>query len=86
MLNRGPLEGLGQRVADIEKKVENSTAIREELSKEIRDLKKFKKESINFYDKKISEIKGLSSRLNTYQPMEQLKQISQKLTLSAGTT
>jgi seryl-tRNA synthetase len=63
-------------MADIERKVENSSAVREELSKEIDGLKKFKKESIKFYDKKISEIKGLSSKLNTYKPMEQLKKIS----------
>lgn len=46
------------------------------MNKEINDLKKFKNESMQFYDKKIGEIKGLSSKLNQYQPMEQLKQIS----------
>lgn len=66
--------------------MEDSTAVKQEMSKEIDDLKKFKKESIKFYDKKISEIKGLSSKLNTYKPMEQLKKISEKLTLSPGTS
>lgn len=86
MTNRAPLEGLGKKMAEIEKKMEDSTAVKQEMSKQIDDLKKFKKESIKFYDKKISEIKGLSSKLNTYKPMEQLKKISEKLTLSPGTS
>ena len=47
-----------------------------EMNREINELRKFKNESVEFYDKKISEIKGLSTKLSQYQPMEQLKQIS----------
>ena len=46
------------------------------MNREINELRKFKNESMRFYDKKISEIKGLSTKLSQYQPMEQLKQIS----------
>ena len=41
---------------------------------------------MKFYDKKIDEIKGLSNKLGKYEPAEQLKQISQKLSLSEGTS
>jgi len=52
------------------------------MNKEIQELKKFKNESMKFYDNKISEIKGLSNKLNKYKPMEQFKSISEKLSLS----
>lgn len=51
-------------------------AVKKEMNREIDQLKKFKEESLQFYDKKIGEIKGLSTRLGRYRPMEQLKQIT----------
>lgn len=41
---------------------------------------------MKFYDNKINEIKGLSNKLNKYKPMEQFKEISEKLSLSENTT
>lgn len=41
---------------------------------------------MKFYDNKKSELKELSSKLGRYKPMEQLKEISSKLTLSEGTS
>lgn len=38
------------------------------MNQEIADLKKFKNEGVRFYDDKIKEIKGLSSKLNTFKP------------------
>lgn len=49
-------------------------------------MKKFKDNSIKFYDKKIDEVKGLSNKLGRYRPMEQLEQITQKLSLSLNTS
>jgi hypothetical protein len=48
--------------------VESSSVVKQELSKEIDELKKFKQESMQFYDQKINQIRGLSSRLNSYKP------------------
>ena len=56
------------------------------MSQEIAELKKLKNEGAKFYDSKIKEIKGLSFKLSNYQPGEQLKNITQKLTLSQGTS
>jgi hypothetical protein len=75
-----------QKLNDIEKAVETSTAVKQEMSREIDELRKFKKESLKFYDKKIHEIKGLSSKLSKYQPEEQLRSITEKLTLSESTS
>jgi len=55
------------------------------MSQGIADLRKFRNEGAQFYDSKISELKGLSSKLNRYNPSEQLKQMSLKLNLSAST-
>lgn len=56
------------------------------MSNEISELKKFKNESMKFFDNKINHVKGLSSKLSNYQPMEQIKKITEKLTLSPGTS
>lgn len=39
------------------------------MSQEIAGLKKFKDEGARFYDDKIKEIKGLSSKLNSFKPI-----------------
>jgi hypothetical protein len=64
----------------------DSYNVKTELSREISELKKFKDESTKFYDSKISEIRNLSSKLNKYRPMDQINQITNKLTLSNNTT
>lgn len=56
------------------------------MLKEIQELKDFKNKSAKFYDNKISEIKNLSSRLNTYKPIDTLNKINSKLNLSENTT
>jgi|688.fasta_scaffold280934_1 transcription initiation factor TFIIIB Brf1 subunit/transcription initiation factor TFIIB len=56
------------------------------MLKEIQELKEFKSKSAKFYDNKISEIKNLSSKLNTYKPIDALKKINAKLNLSENTT
>lgn len=43
------------------------------MNKDIADLKNYRKEGVHFYDNRIKKIKGLSSKLNTYDPGEQLK-------------
>jgi len=55
------------------------------MSREITELKKFKQESTQFYDNKISEIRNLSQKLTKYKPMDQINQITSKLTLSSNT-
>jgi transcription initiation factor TFIIIB Brf1 subunit/transcription initiation factor TFIIB len=55
------------------------------MLKDIQELKEFKKKSAKFYDNKISEIKNLSSKLNTYKPIDTLNQINSKLNLSENT-
>jgi hypothetical protein len=55
------------------------------MEREIKELKEFKNRSTEFYDNKISEIKKLSTKLNTYKPMDQLNQINSKLNISANT-
>ena len=55
------------------------------MLKDIQGLKEFKKKSAKFYDNKISEIKNLSSKLNTYKPIDTLNQINSKLNLSENT-
>jgi transcription initiation factor TFIIIB Brf1 subunit/transcription initiation factor TFIIB len=56
------------------------------MLKEIQELKEFKSKSAKFYDNKISEIKNLSSKLNTYKPIDSLNKINSKLNLSENTT
>ena len=75
-----------KKTNDLEKAVRNSVNVKKEMSREISELKRFKKDSLTFYDKKIGEIKGLSTKLDQYQPTQQLKQISEKLCLSANTS
>jgi len=56
------------------------------MLKEIQELKEFKSKSAKFYDNKISEIKNLSNKLNTYKPIDALSKINSKLNLSENTT
>ena len=56
------------------------------MLKDIQELMEFKSKSAKFYDNKISEIKNLSSKLNTYKPIDALNKINSKLNLSENTT
>jgi len=56
------------------------------MSQGIAELKKFRNKGGQFYENKIKEIKGLSSKLSSYRPSEQLKAIAEKLTLSQSTS
>jgi hypothetical protein len=46
------------------------------MSKEIKGLKDFRNQSNQFYDKKISEVKALGSKMNSLGPMQQLSKIT----------
>lgn len=56
------------------------------MSNDIADLKKFRQAGAHFYDSKIRQIKDLSSKLNSFDPGEQLKNITQTLSLSRSTS
>jgi hypothetical protein len=38
------------------------------MNQEIADIKRFKSDGVSFYDDKIKEIKGLSTKLNSFKP------------------
>jgi len=70
----------------VSKTLEHSKLVKEEMSQEIAELKKFKHEGAKFYESKIKEVKGLASKLGGFKQGEQLKHITEKLALSQSTS
>jgi endonuclease III-like uncharacterized protein len=70
---------------DLQRKMSEGASFQDQMQLDIKELKEFKSNSAKFYEKKASEIRQLSNRLSNYHPLDQLSQITQKVSLSAHT-
>lgn len=59
--------------------------MKDQMQRDIKELREFKNSSNEFYDRKVSEIRKLSDKLSNYQPLEQINKITEKMSLSGKT-
>jgi hypothetical protein len=59
--------------------------VKDQMQRDIQELREFKNSSNEFYDRKVSEIRKLSDKLSNYQPLDQLNKITEKMSLSGRT-
>lgn len=70
---------------DLQRKMSEGATVKDQMQRDIKELREFKNSSNEFYDRKVSEIRKLSDKLSNYQPLEQINKITEKMSLSGKT-